>query len=336
VTLTETQAALYARATRAADLRRPRAAVSSLRQLAKASVAALLASAVPARVLAAHELRVAGAVLEVEIEAVPPALPLPTLLGFIERTAKAVGIYYGGFPVPRAAIEIELGPGRRGFGHGNARYARLPRIRLVLGSETEPEDLRRDWVLAHELVHLGFPSVEESHHWMEEGLATYVEPIARVRAGELPVAKVWGDLVEGLPKGLPMAGDRGLDHTRTWGRTYWGGALFWLLADVEIRARTGNRRGLEDALRAVVRSGGTLGHYREVGDVIAVGDGATGVPVLRELYDRMKAAPAPVDLPDLWRRLGVVTRGAAVTFDDRAPLAAVRRAITAPAHPGPL
>lgn len=89
---------------------------------------------------------------------------------------------------------------------------------------TEPDDLRRDWVVAHELVHLGFPSVDESHHWMEEGLATYVEPIARARAGQLLAAKVWSDLVEGLPQGLPAPGDRGLDHTPTWGRTYWGGA----------------------------------------------------------------------------------------------------------------
>jgi hypothetical protein len=218
--------------------------MTSRPRLGVASFAALLASAVPARAApGTHELRVAGAVLEVEIDAVPAALPLPALLAFIERTGDAVGAYFGGFPVPRAVIHVELGPGRRGFGHGNARYARLPRIRLVLGSETEPNDLRRDWVLAHELVHLGFPSVDESHHWMEEGLATYVEPVARARAGQLPVAKLWAELVEGLPKGLPAAGDRGLDRTPTWGRTYWGGALFWLLADVEIRSRTDNRHG---------------------------------------------------------------------------------------------
>jgi len=44
----------------------------------------------------------------------------------------------------------------------------------------------------------------------------------------------------------------------------------------------------------------------------------------------MSAAPAPVNLAALWKRLGVVTRGSRITFDDRASLAAVRRAITAP------
>ena len=86
---------------------------------------------------------------------------------------------------------------------------------------------------------------------MEEGLATYVEPLGRARTGLIAVEQVWSELLDGLPKGLPGAGDRGLDRTPTWGRTYWGGALFWFLADVEIRRRTSGRRGL-DALRAIV------------------------------------------------------------------------------------
>jgi hypothetical protein len=149
-----------------------------------------------------------------------------------------------------------------------------------------------------------------------------------VRAGDLAETKVWGDLVDDLPKGLPQAGDRGLDLTHTWGRTYWGGALFFFLADVDIRQRTGNRKGLEHALRAIAAAGGTIEKEWTMDQIIAVGDEATGVPVLRELYDRMKDKPAPVDLDDLWRRLGVRSAGGKISFDGDAPLAAVRKAIT--------
>jgi hypothetical protein len=155
-------------------------------------------------------------------------------------------------------------------------------------------------------------------------MATYVEPLARA----LPPEKIWGDLVDGLPQGLPRPGDRGLDFTPTWGRTYWGGALFFLLADVEIHTRTRNQKGLRDALRGIVAAGGNMHEEWPIARVLAVADGATGVPVLRELYDQMKASPHPVDLPDLWKRLGVVKEGGRVRFDDTAPLAAVRRAIT--------
>src|SRR5918993_1536859 len=96
------------------------------------------------------------------------------------------------------------------------------------------------------------------HAWRAttEGLSTYIEGIARVQAGELPAEHVWTEQIRSMPKGLPGPGDKGLDHTHTWGRTYWGGALFCLLADVEIRNKTANRSGLRDAMRAVLRETG--------------------------------------------------------------------------------
>src|SRR4030095_12695234 len=98
----------------------------------------------------------------------------------------------------------------------------------------------------------------ERHDCLEEGIATYVEPIARARAGQLASERAWFDLVAGLPQGQPEVGDRGLDATHTWGRTYWGGALFCLRADVEIRKRTENRKGLEHALRAIRPAAGNI------------------------------------------------------------------------------
>jgi predicted metalloprotease with PDZ domain len=102
------------------------------------------------------------------------------------------------------------------------------------------------------MVHLALPSLAERHHWLEEGLATYVEPIARARAGILTPERVWRDFIDGLPQGQPESPDRGLDGTPTWGRTYWGGALFCLRPDVTIRQRTDNRMGLEHCLRAIL------------------------------------------------------------------------------------
>ena len=66
--------------------------------------------------------------------------------------------------------------------------------------------------------------------------------------------------------------------------------------------------------------------------MLEIGDRATGVPLLGELYARMKDEPSPVDLDALWRELGVRVTGAHVILDDAAPLAATRRAITA-RHP---
>ena len=110
--------------------------------------------------------------------------------------------------------------------------------------------------MVHEMVHTALPDLDERYAWLSEGLAVYVEPIARVQAGDLTAAEIWQAMMRDMPKGLPQAGDQGLDNTDTWGRKYWGGAMFCLLADIEIRKRTNNRLGLQDAMRGVLAAGG--------------------------------------------------------------------------------
>ena len=110
-------------------------------------------------------------------------------------------------------------------------------------------------MMTHELIHTAFPSMADEHHWIEEGISVYVEPIARVQNGLLRPEKIWADMVRDMPQGDPGPSDGGLDRTHTWGRTYWGGAQFCLLADVTIRKQTHNKKGLQDALRAIVAAG---------------------------------------------------------------------------------
>ena len=170
--------------------------------------------------------------------------------------------------------------------------------------------------------------MERQHHWIEEGSATYIEPIARAAIGELPVEQVWGDMVRDMHQGLPDSGDLGLDHTHTWGRTYWGGAIFCLLADIGIRKRTGNKKGLVDALRAIVKAGGNIEWDWPIERALQVADKAVGGKVLMTQYEEMASKPAPVDLADLWKQLGVERQGGKVIFHPDAPLAKVRAAIS--------
>jgi len=240
---------------------------------------------------------------------------------------RAVSGYYGRFPMPGALVLVAIARGRW-VGSGRTLSGGGGTVFVRVGEKAPPRAYREDWVLVHEMVHLTFPSVAREQDWAEEGVATYVEPFARVRAGLLTPEEAWAGLVNGLPRGLPAAGDQGLDHTHTWGRTYWGGALFWFLADVEIHKRTQNRLGLEHALRAVIDAGGTNAVRWPLDEVMKTGDRAVGVPVLSELHAAMGAAPHPVDLKSLFASLGVAMANGRVRFDDRAPLAGVRRAIT--------
>jgi hypothetical protein len=279
---------------------------------------------------AGSELQIGGASIEITFDSAPSAALRELLVAWIAKAAQAVDIYYGRYPVSRVNVRIRLYEGH-GARSGHASGWNGPEISVSIGKDTTAADLANpgeEWLMTHEMVHLAFPSVAKQHHWIEEGLATYVEPVARVRAGELTPRKIWGDMLSGMPQGLPAAGDRGLDHTATWGRTYWGGALFCLLADIEIRQRTNNRKGLEDALRGILDAGGSIETEGELTQLLDAADAALGVPVMRPLYERMKATALPVDLPGLWRQLGVEKHGDEVLLRDDAPLAAVRKAIT--------
>ena len=255
------------------------------------------------------------------------ALPQSAVLGWIENSAKAASVYFGKFPVASAGVLIVPAPG--GDVQGGSSFGfRGAAIRLVVGSDVTESELRDDWVAVHEMTHLALPDIREPYLWLAEGIATYVEPVARVQAGQLTAETIWGDMVRDMPKGLPERGDRGLDRTPTWGRTYWGGAMFCLLADIAIRKRTGNKKGLQQALRGIVAAGGTIEQDWPVARIFSVGDKATGTAVLADLYKKMRDKPYTPDLDALWRDLGVSVQGGGVTFDDNAPLAPIRRAIT--------
>ncbi len=281
-------------------------------------------------------LRISVGDADVHVDLAPSDFDLapPVILRWISNAATAVRMYFGRFPVDRALVRVRAVANRSGVRGGTTYGGAQARTVITLGQHATERELDEDWTMTHEFVHLGFPSMERRHHWIEEGLATYVEPVARAQAGTLPVERVWGDMMRDMGQGQPGADDRGLDFTHTWGRTYWGGAMFCLLADVRYRERTENRRGLQHALRGILAAGGNIQAEWPIERAFKTGDDAVGAPVLMELYAEMKDKPEATDLDALWSRLGVEFSKGRVVFHDAAPLAGVRRGITMPFDQG--
>jgi hypothetical protein len=273
------------------------------------------------------DLELSGGTIHVAFAPGNMALPIDKVLDWIRTSAEAVSTYYGRFPVDslRLLLVPVDGVGVRG---GTTWGYRGAAIRIPIGRDSTEEVLRRDWVMVHEMVHTALPDLNDRHAWLSEGLAVYVEPIARVQAGDLTAQDIWQAMMRDMPKGLPQAGDQGLDHTDTWGRKYWGGAMFCLLADVEIRKRTDNRLGLQDAMRGVLAAGGNHEKDWSIDRVLSTADKAVGVDVLTKLHDEMGPKPVTPDLAGLWRDLGLKPQGESLEFDDTAPLAAIRKSIT--------
>jgi hypothetical protein len=277
--------------------------------------------------LAKTDLEVPGGMIHVGFAPGDLVLPKDKILDWVKASAKAVSTYYGRFPVKSLRLLFVPVDGPRVRGGTTWGY-RGAAIRMMLGQASSEDDLRRDWVMVHEMVHTALPDMEERYNWLSEGLAVYVEPIARVQAGDMTAEEIWLAMMRDMPKGLPQAGDQGLDNTDTWGRKYWGGAMFCLTADIEIRKATGNRLGLQDAMRGVLAAGGSHEVDWSIERILATADKAVGVNVLTHLHNEWGRKPVTPDLDQLWRDLGLRNKNGSVEFDFAAPLAAIREAIT--------
>jgi len=264
----------------------------------------------------------------VDVTVVGSTLPLAdqVLLGWLQRARTTVDTFYQAPLISRLRVLFAPQPGNETDGFTVAEGDATVLIRV--GKSLTQQRLDDDWVVLHELLHVGSPSLASEHAWLLEGIATYMEPLLRLREGRLTRERFWLELMRDLPQGLPQPGDRGLDRTPTWARTYWGGALFCFLADLQIRSQTKNQRSFDDVLRAVHRAGGHVDNNSWTMErVIKVGNAATNTQVLGQLYGEMAATAATFDLESWWRDLGVRAIKDRVTFDESARLAAVRRAL---------
>jgi hypothetical protein len=277
-------------------------------------------------------IHIGGASIQIDFAPGDLDLTKGDVVQWIETAARAVSEYYGKFPVARARVLVAPIADERGVLTGTTwgdvdGFPAFTRMRL--GQHTTKLTLANDWTMTHEFVHTALPSLSPDHHWLEEGLATYVEPIARAQIGTLSPEQVWGGMMRDMGQGKPRPGEAGLDQTHTWASTYWGGALFCLMADVSIREKTGNKKGLQDALRGILTAGGSISDDWPISKVIAVGDRATGTSVLADLYRKMGETPSPpIDLAVLWEQLGVRSVHGDIRFDDHAPQARIRESIT--------
>lgn len=282
-----------------------------------------------------------GARLDLVLLGAPIAMGDAGVAAWVRGAAGCVSDLFGRFPVD-ATIFIVPVAGADEVVFGRVMSLTGASVVLLFGAEARPENAPHDWVAVHELFHLACPSFVGEGHWLEEGLATYYEPILRARAGWMTEAELWGDFVEQMPRGLRTAGEpASLEERDDMNSTYWGGALFALLADVRIRTLSlqggGSPRSLDDVLRAVLARQGDATHRARVADFLRTGAEAVGLGALEEVYEQDAVRGENVDLADLWSRLGVERGeggqgGPAVHLRDDAPLAAVRKAIAGTGH----
>lgn len=266
-----------------------------------------------------------------EIEPGELALPRARLQRWVDESRAMIRETFGAFPPGELRVRIVPRGRTRGIHDGSTGpQGDGALIEVGVGGAADERALEQDWVLVHEMIHLVVPELPPAQHWFEEGVATYLEPFARARGGKLSEQEVWRELTSEYAQGLPRAGEGGLEDTRTWARTYYGGALFCLVADIGIARATHGTKSLRDAFAGTLARGASIRQHSELEQFAAELDSVLGVEVVAALHAQWAHTPVQVDLAALWKELGVVREGQEIRFDDSAPLAGWRAKLASP------
>lgn len=118
-----------------------------------------------------------------------------------------------------------------------------------------------DWTAYHEMSHLFIPYPGMADIWFSEGLASYYQNILQFRAGLLTADEAKNKLRKGFQRGrndnnhseLTLRQlSEAMHKKRAYMRVYWSGALYFLAADLALRAavtETTAIQSLDDLLR---------------------------------------------------------------------------------------
>ncbi|MFO0676436.1 MAG: hypothetical protein U0169_07875 [Polyangiaceae bacterium] len=276
--------------------------------------------------------------LEAAVMPGPLALSDADLTSWLEDTSTLVGGLYGKYPVPRLTTFFLPVPNQSEVVFGKVLSLAGPTAVILVGGDMQKKDLHDDWVLVHEMIHLGFPSLDDDEgRWLSEGLATYYEPVLRTRAGWMTEDLLWQGFARQMKRALPRPRD---GETKRYGRndpglasrhdidaTYWGGALFCLLADVRLRERTRGEHSLDTVVRAIVAKGGDTRAVWSLAEVFRFADATTHTQVFSELRHELVDAWTFTSFKEIWGKLGIDETPARTRLKDDAPLASLRRSI---------
>ena len=274
---------------------------------------------------------VPGATLDVAIAPGSYRVDDDALVAWVARSSRTMARFLGCFP-RRPRDGPRRARARRGTFATARRWATAAlRWSSRWARRPDAQALSDDWVLPHEMAHLAVPSVARRHHWIEEGLAVYMQPIARARSGELTPEQVWREFAMGMPQGCPVAGRPGARRRVGLGPDVLGRGDVLPPGGPRDAPPHGQPPGPRG--RDAGRPGRGRERRRTSGTSTACSrqpTASSGAPVLVPMHDEMGRGAWVVDLPRLFRDLGVVLDGNRVKLLDDAPLAAMRRAITSP------
>lgn len=283
-----------------------------------------------------------GGRLDVAVLDGSPAADVAEVKRWLSAAADHVVLTYGRFPVPRVQVIVVPVAGLETWG-GRATDEPMPFARVLrrggiaaqffLNQLAPLDAVLDDWTATHEFSHLLLPYVRREDAWLSEGFASYYQNVLRARSGVLDEATAWSELLAGFDRGRDDYRDTLAESIRFRGpnmimRMYWSGAAIALLADVELRARSGGAQSLDSVLAALDSCCLPSARTWTAVELFDRLDRLSSDTVFAELYRRWVNAVEFPDVGPVLEELGVESTANGIVLAP-APASSVRRAIMA-------
>jgi hypothetical protein len=301
----------------------------------------LLVAQVPAasRVALVTEAQITGATLRIEV--LPPVddKKAAEIVEWLRSASGNVSLAYGRFPVPSPRIVVVPTGNSPWGGNSPVPFGRVTRngeekVEFFVNAERPIEEFYDDWTATHEFSHLMLPYVSGRHKWISEGFASYYQNVLMSRAGRYTPKRAWTKLHEGFERGRASRPELSLNDAAASGirrarmKIYWSGAAIALLADIELRERSGGEESLDVALDRLQECCLPSDRTWSGPELFARLDSLVEKPVFMPLYRRHANSAGFPDVGPAFQRLGIDVEDDELHIHRGAELAHIREAIT--------
>ncbi|MDX1508363.1 MAG: hypothetical protein R3358_08790 [Woeseiaceae bacterium] len=284
------------------------------------------------------EREIAGATLRITLLQPEGDIDTDNLFDWVASAANNVTLAYGRFPNPSPSVLV-LPVGDGWDPDASVHFGRVIRdggetVELMINENRPVAEYYDNWTATHEFSHLMLPYIRRPHRWVSEGFASYYQNMLLARAGHYSEQRAWQKLWEGLERGRQSRPDLSPNEAGRGGirtalmKVYWSGASIALMADVELRERSGGTESLDTVLEKLQACCLPADRKWTGTELFEKLDTFVDEPVFMPLYRRYANSDGFPDARPLLARLGVDVSGRRVRFDDAAELADIRKALT--------
>jgi len=284
-----------------------------------------------------NEIEIPGATLRVSLLRNATRVDEQAIFDWLRITATDVSLAYGRFPNPSPQVIVV--PISTGRSDSAVPYGRVIRnggelVQFFVNPEKPINEFLGDWTATHEFSHLMLPYVSRRHRWVSEGFAQYYQNVLLARSGEYEQQYAWQKLHDGFERGRQSRPELSPNEVAEGGiraglmKIYWSGAAIALMADVQLRERSGGEESLDSLLGRLQQCCLPADKVWTAPELFQKLDSFTSEPVLMPLYRRYADTAGFPDPAELLTRLGIEASDGNVRIRQSSELSDIRAAIT--------